>query len=156
MYEVIKPEYTVGSADGSRVVPEERRTFITAAGLLRWALNERVFRHGVGGVPYPERFGDVHLGWRDHDKGYDYQLIDTFTRWKITGDHLAAMRRVQRRYGEIVHYLREIDPEWRPDTSVSATGEIPYMDNSTEVHEINKYGGKRRRTLVAPGGDACF
>lgn len=148
MYEVIRP------ARGDRA--EERRTFSTAAGLLRWALRERVFDHRVGGVPYPTRFDDVYLGRRDHDAGQDYHLIDTFTPWKITGDHLAAMRRVQRRYGEIVHHLREVDPGWEPDTSVSPTVEIHYADNSVELHEVNRYGGKRRRTLVAPHGDACF
>lgn len=148
MYEVMRP------AQGYR--PEERRTFHTAAGLLRWALRERVFDHRVGGVPYPTRFTDIHLGYRDHDRGYDYHLIDTFTPWKITGDHLAAMRRVQRRYGEIVHHLREVDPRWEPDTSVSPTGKISFADNSVELHEVSRYGTKRHRMLVAPHGDACF
>lgn len=157
MYEVIKPEYRIGTTDGGhRIEPEERRTFHTAAGLLRWALRERVFSHHTGGVPYPTRFDDKYLGHRDHDKGYDYHLIDTFARWRITGDHLAAMRRVQRRYVEIVHHLREVEPEWRPDTTVSETGEIHWADNSVERMEINKYGGKRVVRLVAPHGDVCF
>lgn len=148
MYEVTRP------ARGNR--PEERRTFHTAAGLLRWALRERVFRHNVGGVPYPTRFDEIHLGYKDHDKGYDYHLIDSFVGWKITGDHLAAMRRAQRAYAERLHYRREIAPEWKPDMSVSPTGEVHYADNSVELHEVNRDGEKRRRTVVAPHGDACF
>jgi hypothetical protein len=156
MYEVVRPERKIGTSDGWRTEPEQRRTFHTAAGLFRWALRERVFSHRTGGVPYPTRFDDVHLGDRNGDEGYDYHLIDTFTPWEITGEHLAAMRRVQRRYAEIVHYLREVEPGWEPDTSVSPTGKISYADNSVVLYEISKYGGKRSRTLVAPHGDACF
>lgn len=150
MYEVTRP------ARGFR--PEERRTFRTAAGLLRWALRERVFRHSVGGVPYPERFDEVHLGYRDHDKGYDYHLIDPATPWKITGDHLAVMRRAKAAYVARMHYRREIAPGWRPDVerTGNASGVIHYADNSTVQCEIDKDGNRRSRTIIAAGGDACF
>jgi hypothetical protein len=156
VYEIIRPEYKVmQSGGGERIVPEKRRTFHTGAGLLRWALNERLLEHRVGGVPYPTRFSDKWLG-EPGRPGSGYGMIDTFCRWKFTPEHREAMQRAAKRYKEIVHYLREVEPEWRPDTSVSATGEIHYADNSTELHEINKYGGKRHRMLAYPSGDACF
>lgn len=122
----------------------------TAAGLLRWALKNRILAHRTGGVPYPERFEDCHLGSRDHDAGQDYHLVDTFAHYEITSDHLAAMRRAQARYNEILHYLREVEPGWREEKT------IPYMDNSVERTEINKYGQRRKVTVTPPSGDACF
>lgn len=155
MYEIIRPQREINTQDGIRVEPEERRTFLTGAGLLRWALKERLLEHRVGGVPYPKRFDDKWLG-EPGRPGSDYGMIDTVCRWKFTPELREAMQRAQQRYMQLVHYLREVEPEWRPDTSVSATGEIHWADNSVELYEINKYGGKRRRTLLAPGGDACF
>lgn len=155
MYEIIAPERRIGTGERARIEPEERRTFHTGAGLLRWALNERLLEHRVGGVPYPKRFDDKWLG-EPGRPGSDYGMIDGFSRWKFTPEHRRAMQRAAKRYREIVRYLREVEPEWRPDTSVSATGEIHYADNSVELHEINKYGQKRRRMITAPSGDACF
>lgn len=142
--------YEVTKRDGS-----ESRTFRTAAELLHWAIKARVFGHNVGGVLYPTRFDHVHLGCRDGSAGYDYHLIDTFCPWKITSDHLSAMRRARARYVEILHYLREIEPEWRPDTSVSPDGMAYFADNSTELHEVSKDGRRRYRMVTAPHGDAC-
>lgn len=155
MYEIVKPAYTVNGVDGPYEVPEERRTFHTAAGLLRWALKARLLEHGIGGRPYPTRFDDKWLG-RDGERYADYGLIDSFCRWKFTAEHKSAMRRAQQRYVEIIHYLREVEPEWRPDTRSSATGEVHYADNSIERHEVNKYGQRRRIMVLAPSGDACF
>lgn len=152
-----RPNSVAVLVDGTwKAATPPARTFSTAAALLRWALNERVFAHHVGGVPYPKRPDDLYLGSRDHDPGHDYHLIDTFASYLITGDHLAAMRRAARRYGEIVHHLREVEPQWRPDTSASPSGMVYYADNSTELHEINKYGKRRHRMIDPPSGDACF
>lgn len=145
-----KPRTRVG-ADGT--VREETAPCVelsTAAGLLRWALNSRVFAHHVGGVPYPTRFDDCYLGYRDGDKGHDYHLVDTFSLHTITSAHLTTMRRAQRRYLEIVHYLREVEPEWQE------TRRISYMDNSVVAVETNKYGQTRNRAITPPSGDACF
>lgn len=152
MYEIIKPEIRYQSG---KVEPEERRTFLTAAGLLRWALDERLFDHRVGGVPYPTRFGDKWLG---HPGKPHYGMIDTFCRWQFTPELRMAMQRVQQRYGEIVHYLREVEPEWRPDVELTGNseGHLSFADNSTELHEINKYGKRRHRFVTAPHGDVCF
>lgn len=154
MYTITRPAYQIGRADGSGsdMVPEETRTFQTAAGLLRWALDERAFRHGVGGVPYPTRFDQPYMG----HKGNRWGLIDGFCRWQFTPEHREAMARAQQRYNEIIHYLREVEPEWRPDTSYSADGIVHYADNSTERHEINKYGKRRHIMIDPPSGDACF
>jgi hypothetical protein len=159
MYTITRPEQTIKNTDGSvyRTNPAETRTFLTAAGLLRFCLEQGVFRQRyINGKPY--RFEHLHLGQRDHDKGYDYHLIDTFTRWQITGDHLAAMRRAQARYLEILHHLREVEPQWRPDTERTGneSGLVHYADNSTERHEVNKYGKRRYVMVDPPSGDACF
>jgi hypothetical protein len=154
VYEIIRPGYDVRQADGTmRHVPEERRTFLTGAGMLRWALDARMLAHHTGGVPYPTRFDDKWLGEPGRST---YGMIDTFCRWRFTPEHLTAMQRAAKRYREIFTYLREVEPEWRPDTDVSPTGEIRYADNSTVLYEVSKYGHKRFRTLVAPSGDACF
>lgn len=136
----------------------ETVTFPTAMHLLRWALDTRIFAHRVGGRPYPTRPTNIWLGSTDDDRGYDYHLVDTFCDYKITSEHMAAMRRARRRYAEIVHHLREVDPDWVPDTSVSASGEVHYADNSVELYEVSRtYPDQRRsRQLLAPSGDACF
>lgn len=159
MYEIIRPAYDVmgPGVDERRTVPEERRTFHTGAGLLRWALNERLLEHRTGGVPYPRRFDDKWLG-RPGDRWGGYGMIDTFCRWRFTPEAREAMQRAQMRYAEIMHYRREVEPEWRPDVEYAgnAEGRVYYADNSVVVYQINKYGKRRHVTEVAPGGDACF
>lgn len=149
MYTVTKPELFIrGHGCPDRFEPAETRTFTTAAALLRWALDERVFEHRTGGRPYPKRFDQPYIG--------RYGVIDSFCRWKFTPELIEAMRRAQSRYRQIIHYLAEVEPEWRPDTTVSPTGYRSYADNSTELHEINKYGRRRHRMTDPPSGDACF
>lgn len=156
MYEIIKPGRLTIGTDGNRyTTPEERRTFATAAGLLRFCLDEGVFAQRYVNDRV-RKLEHLHLGYRDNARGYDYHLIDRFADWKVTSEHLTAMRRAHRRYMEILTYYREIDPEWRPDTSVSPTGEVYYADNSVERHEIDKYGNKRTVMVTAPHGDVCF
>lgn len=158
MYVLHKRERTVRMVNGphageTRTEPGETRTFTTAAGMLGWLLRTGVLRpqhHRAGEVKY---FGDIYLG-RTGQRTYGLVAVDS--RWEITYDHIEAMRGAQERYAQIVHFLREVDPQWRPDTSVSETGKVYYADNSTELHEVNRYGGTRRRVLVAPHGDACF
>lgn len=154
MYVMHKRERVVRLPDGgTRTEPGETRTFSTAMGLLRHCLRERVFAHRTGGVPYPTAPDAVWLG-RAGKRSYG--LVDTFTRWEVTYEHIEAMRRAQSAYAERLHYRREIAPQWRPDTSVSPTGEIRYADNSVELHEVDKDGNRRHRMIVAPSGDACF
>lgn len=151
MYEVIRPAYEVhGPGVGEkRTVPEERRTFPTAAHVLRWAIDEDVFdRWGRRGKP--EHFGDPYLG--------RYAVFDSFCRWRITPELKAAMIKAQTRFNEIMYYLHEVEPEWRPDVerTGNAAGHLCFADNSTELHEINKYGQRRHSYVTAPHGDACF
>lgn len=147
-YTVEPKRFNVGTAS-EWVADVPTVTFRTAAGLLRWALNARVFRHGVGGVPYPTRFDDKYIGDR-RDVGRDYHLLDTFRKYEITAAHLTAMRNAQRRYEEIVHYLREVEPQWTEGPVIN------YADNSIERTDTDKYGNTRRVMLKAPSGDACF
>jgi hypothetical protein len=159
MYTVKRPAHERIGTDGTRyMVAEETRTFHTGAGLLRWALNEglmREWRDTYVDGQWRRLFDGQWIGSPDRP-GSDYGMINPFCRWEFTREHRSAMQRAAQRYREIIHYLREVEPEWRPDTSVSESGEIHYADNSTELHEINKYGQKRYRTLVAPHGDVCF
>lgn len=131
----------------------ETRTFTTAMGMLRHCLRERVFEHRTGGVPYPSTPDGVYLGLPGRPS---YGLVDPLTRWEVTYDHIEAMRSAQIAFGERLYYWREVEPEWQPDTSVSATGEVHYADNSVELHEIDKRGRKRHRMVKYPSGDACF
>jgi hypothetical protein len=158
-YTINKDGYTIRGTGSlpDRHIPGETRAFGSAAEMLRFCLKEGVFRQRyVNGRPY--RFEHLHLGYEDHNKGYDYHLIDSFARWKITSDHLAAMRRAHRRYLEILNYLREVEPEWRPDveSTGNAEGIVHYADNSVERHEINKYGKRRHIMVTQPHGDVCF
>jgi hypothetical protein len=154
MYVIHRRPRTAIQEDGStRTTPGETRTFATAAGLLRFALNEQLFDHRTGGRAYPTR---VHEVWLGRVGTRAYGLINPFTRWEVTYDHIEAMRRAQHAYNERLHYWREVEPEWRPNPDVGVDGVIGFADNSTELQEINKYGGRRHRMLVAPHGDACF
>lgn len=159
MYTITRPERTLRYPDGklARHEPAETRTFHTAAGLFRFCLNERIFEHRIGGRPYPSRFTDKHLG-RDDILNSVYGIFDTFSRWQIPHEYVYDLRRAQARYAEIIHYLREVEPEWRPDTERTAneSGIVHFADNSTERHEINKYGQRRSVMLAYPSGDVCF
>lgn len=158
MYTITRPAYEVitGAGPGDRrTVEAETRTFHTGAGLLRWALDERLMWHRTGGQPYPTRFDDMHLG-RPGDRTSMYRMIDSFCRWEFTEEHRTAMQRAAERYREIIRYLREVEPEWQPDTSVSVDGKIHFADNSVELHQINKYGGKRHLMVEYPHGDVCY
>lgn len=152
-YTVTRPANTIYNLDGSvfRAEPAEVRTFTTGAALLRWAMNERVFRTHGGG-PRMDRPDQPHLN-SQYGMG-----LDSFCRWKFGRQEHAAMARAQRRYGQIVDYLRNVEPEWRPDTEYTGneTGIIHFADNSTELHEISKYGTRRHRMIEYPHGDVCF
>lgn len=137
------------AADGTRQErAEEDRCFTTAMGLLHWAIAAGAFsqRYANRAVANP---GELHLREK-RDKGADYHTVDTFFRWKIEPEHLDAMYRAMTRYKEIVHYLREVEPEWTEGE------EIHYMDNSVERHDRDKYGNTRRVMVKYPSGDACF
>lgn len=142
-------------SDGTRreTHPAETRTFGSGMEMLRFCLRERVFDHRTGGRAYPTRPDELWLG---RPGGRTYGVVDTMTRWEVTYDHIEAMRRAQSAYCARLHYWREVAPQWRPDTSVSPTGEVYYADNSVTVHEVDKDGNKRQRQTVPPHGDVCF
>jgi hypothetical protein len=150
-----RPQTRIGTDGVVREVPGETRTITTSMGLLRFALRERLFTHRTGGRPYPARPDNVHLG---REGAPTYGLFDPLKRWEVTYDHVEAMRRAQRAYNERMHYRREVAPMWRPDTEYAGneSGVVHYADNSTVQYEIDKDGNRRHRTIIAPGGDACF
>jgi hypothetical protein len=156
-YTITKPKITYRGANcPDRVIPAETRTFTTAAGLLRFCLNEGVFSQRYVNAR-PKRFEHLYAHRQGTGSG-GYFPLDTFCQWKGIRDHMAAMVRAHARYCEILHYLREVEPEWRPDVEATgnAEGIVHYADNSTERHEINKYGKRRHVMITAPSGDACF
>jgi hypothetical protein len=146
---VVKGKYWI-TRNGVKQPAAPERTFITAMGMLRWALDQKMIRRGAWGnsAPGPREMERVSIPYSGSG---DWQGDHYFTP-----DQVAAMGRALSRYREILRHYREIEPEWRPDTSVSSTGEIYYADNSVELHEINKYGERRHRMVTAPSGDICF
>ncbi len=145
---VVRGKYWI-VRDGEKVPATPDVTFRTAMGMLRWALDNRMIRRGAWGnsAPGPREMERVSVPYSGSG---DWQGDHYFTP-----DQVEAMGRALSRYRAILRYYREIEPEWRPDTSVSPTGEIHYADNSTELHEINKYGKRRHSLVVAPHGDVC-
>lgn len=127
----------------------EPKEFTTAAGLLHWAIKEGAFGRALVGNRRAKDPGDLYLHAERHP-GRDYHVIDTFFNYKVTPELMDAMYRAWKRWSEIVHYLREVEPEWVQGK------ETHYMDNSIERTDTNKYGQTRRVMLKHPSGDACF
>jgi hypothetical protein len=134
--------------NGVKQPPQPDREFITAMGMLRWAMDTGMIRrrgawgNTVPGADEMERVSIPYAGSNDWDSfktGYYFSV-----------EQVAAMGAALSRYRAILHHFREIEPEW---TQVAQTN---YADNSTEVREVNKYGATRTRMTVSPSGDACF
>lgn len=139
--------------DGKGVV-----TFRTGMQMLHWCIEQDVFeRHSVRRGPGKVRPNDIHLSVRRSapEQSFAYHVVAASCPWNITYGHVEAMTVAQVRYVRLVHYLREVEPAWRPDTGASPSGEVHCADNSIELHEINKYGKRRRRMVVQPHGDIC-
>jgi len=146
---VVKGKYWI-HRDGVRQPAAPDMHFSTAMGMLHWALASKMIRRASwgNGQPGPRDMERVHVPYAGSgDWEGDYYF---------SPDQVEAMGRALSRYRGILRYYREVVPEWRPDTSVSVTGMIHYADNSSELHEIDKWGNKRHRMVVAPHGDACF
>lgn len=126
------------------------RTFHTAMGMLRWALDEQMITRGAWGnnAPKPNEMERVSIPYAGSG---DWRGDYTFTPAQVE-----AMGRALSRYRSILRYYREVVPEWRPDPSIGTNGMIHYADNSSVLHEIDKDGNKRHRMIDYPSGDACF
>lgn len=136
--------------NGEKVPAAADVTFRTAMGMLRWALDNRMIRRGTwgNGAPGPREMERVSIPYSGSG---DWQGDHYFTPAQVE-----AMGRALSRYRAILRHYREIEPGWRPDTSVSPDGTIHYADNSIELHEISRDGQRRHRMTLAPSGDACF
>lgn len=137
--------------NGVKVPPPEPVRFHTAMGMLRWALDTGMIRRcGAWGntVPGPAEMERVSIPYAGSG--------DWSGDWFFSPEQVAAMGRALSRYRAHLRYRREVEPQWRPDTSVSATGEVFCADNSIELHEVDKDGNKRVRQTVPPHGDVCF
>jgi hypothetical protein len=137
--------------NGVKQAPAPDLHFHTAMGMARWALNQGGMRKGAWGnhAPGPhemERASIPYSGSCDWDLRTHY----------FSPAQVDAMKAAQSRYRGILRYFREVEPGWKPDTSVSPTGEIHWADNSIERREIDKHGNKRTVQVAAPSGDLCF
>ena len=74
---------------------------------------------------------------------------DNHGRFKSHKEWIAAATLLGR-YQRFVQYMTEVLPEWKE------VRKVLYMDNSTEVEEVDRHGNTRRRQTVAPSGDACY
>lgn len=54
------------------------------------------------------------------------------------------------RYRRLAHYVREVAPQWREERRIA------WADNAIDVVEVNRFGHRRTRQVIGPGGDACF
>lgn len=142
MYEVRGKYWMI--RNGVKVEPPAPKTFRTAMGMLRWALNTGLIRRrGSWGntVPGPGEMERVSIPYAGSG--------DWAGDWYFTPAQVEAMGKALSRYRAILHHYREIEPEWR---EVSRTH---YADNSIEADQEDKYGNRRTVTVVSPHGDVC-
>lgn len=100
-----------------------------------------------------------HIGsWRRGRNPGDPAVLDPhgaywFNRdlWtsEVTPEQYERLAVLHRRYSSYRQYLTEVLPEWRDVET------IPYMDNSIEVVQQDKWGNRRTVQTVGPHGDAC-
>ncbi|MQS17475.1 hypothetical protein F7Q99_36150 [Streptomyces kaniharaensis] len=121
-------------------------TFKSGMEMLHWAVKSRLIgRLGHG----PRTAATVYLG-NPRDEYRAQRCVDAFPSRKVSTEAWNAMKRAQDRLQGLLHYLREVEPEWQDE------GRIHYMDNSVVMAQRNKYGQRREVTLIQPHGDACF
>ncbi|MER6687387.1 hypothetical protein [Streptomyces olivaceoviridis] len=152
MYTVTGKTRVIRSLDGTtREVTPPTMTFRDAVTMFRWAIDSGEL--GARRMPYGNRIADVHLSGRPGDSEavrvyWTFESGSGNYRW--TAVHWDAMYAAQRRIRELYHYVTEVLPEWREESTVH------YADNSTVRYEVNRYGGRRSVTVVGPSGDVCF
>ncbi len=121
----------------------EGRTFASYPDILRYLTT----CYQWGGAPAPRPVERVYLGTaRDQ---WAHQRIDGFRHWDVPREVWERLHRLHTRYVAYLHYVREVLPEWRETTR------IPWMDNSVESVQTDKWGNTRRVTLVGSHGDVC-
>lgn len=87
----------------------------------------------------------------------DYIMLDSYCayywsqfHWYFTFNEYQEMAKLLARYQRFGKYVREILPEWK------TVKRIGYADNSVEEIQVDRFGNKRKRMIVGPGGDACY
>lgn len=148
---VTLPAKTYTPMPGREAPEVEPLSFASYGAMLRH-IAAHGFHGGGGPRPTPRSW---HLGLRDHrtgkPSGFSVHEAGRWLRHHAPGEaELDALMRLQDRYRAYCHHVTEVAPQWRE------TDRIPYMDNSVEVVETNRWGGTRRRQVVAPHGDACY
>lgn len=122
--------------------------FKSAMEMLHWSLANGVFGREFYANRSPRTPEEIRL--RDGgDEWRAYRVSGDWPKWELTNENYDAMVSAAKRYRAILHYFREIEPEW---TYVET---IHYADNSTMVYEINRNGQMRSHMTVSPHGDIC-
>jgi hypothetical protein len=126
----------------------EDKHFPCVADLLRWLAAEHG-RH-FSSRPANVKVHELYLGRRGTDGRFFAIHVPSF-RWRTYGsDALDRADRLLRRYEGYRHYLTEVWPQWRTVET------IPWMDNSVDEVQVDRFGNRRTVQTVAPHGDACF
>lgn len=68
---------------------------------------------------------------------------------EVTQEQFERLAILQRRYRSFHQYLTEVAPEWKTVKT------IPYMDNSMEEVQRDKWGNERTVMTTVPHGDVC-
>lgn len=126
----------------------EDKRFPCTADLLRWlaADHGRQFSCRSANVKVHE----LHLGWRGTDGSFHAAHAPWFN-WKTYGsDAFDRADRLLRRYQQYRYYLTEVWPQWRTVQT------IPWMDNSVDEVQEDRFGNRRTVQTTPPHGDACF
>ena len=126
---------------------DEDKVFRSYPELLRW-LTATIQQAGWHRTP-----ATFYLGSRNRDgtvSGYSLHVINQGVwRWRMTAEQLSTLLTLQDRYRRYCHYLTEVLPDWQDGER------IPYMDNSVELIQTNRWGGTRTVTVIPPHGDLC-
>lgn len=121
------------------------KSFRSYGELLRWLADE----HGWEFNRRKVNAAEVFLGIRYRDGEFRPAHVPFF-KWTISAEQYTALVRLQDRYRSYLHHWAEVEPQWQDEKRV------PYMDNSVELVQVNKWGGRRRVTVKAASGDACY
>jgi len=124
---------------------EVDREFRSLGELLRWLAAEQAWNLGERSGTSPR---DLYVGTR-YRNGTFSPVHAAFFPWEIDPDLFGRLHDLQARYRKWVHYLTEVYPQW---TDIET---IPYMDNSVEVRQEDRWGNTRQVQTVAPHGDLC-
>lgn len=129
-------------------------TFANYSEALRWLADNNP-QHG-------QRVNIHHFyvgSWRRGRNEGDAPILDPHGAYwfnqklwtsEVTDEQFRRLAVLERRYASFYRYLTEVAPQW--ETVMT----IPYMDNSVEAVQRDRWGNERTVTVTAPHGDVCY